>query len=174
MSQLFEKIKSEKDIFKKARAIEDLIKNHDCKVKDIATYCTVSSSYICHVLRLLRLPEIVIDGYYSSNLSLSHLFIISRLKDEKMIIQAYERVLTHNLNISSLEDYVREKLYAVKGSGVRVDENIKKSLVEKYKKIDKNLQIEIIQTRIQAKIVLLYRGSLKETSKILEKLADTI
>lgn len=166
-------IKTEKDAFKKARLIRDLVKKDDIKIRDLAKACAVSSSYICHLLRLLRLPEIVVDGYYSANLSLSHLFIISRLKDEQAIVQAYEKILAQNLSVLQLEEYVREKLYSISGKGVRVDEATKQTLSAKYKKIDKNLKIKITQTRIRASVVLQYKGSLKQTSEVLEKLANS-
>jgi len=110
VDRLADEIKGETDIVKKVKLLERLVSYDNIKLKEIAGRLGVKSSYICHLLRLRRIPEAVIDGYYAKNISLSHLFIISRLKDEDKILKAYERVLIESLSVKKTEELVRDIL----------------------------------------------------------------
>lgn len=169
--QLIDKIKGEKDPFEKARMIAITIKNHKVKIKDIARHIGKTASYVCHLLRLLRLPTIVIDGYYSRTVSLSHLFIISRLKDQKEVIDAYEKVLVHNYTIQQLEEYVREKLYSIHTQGDRIDPQTIQSIEHFFKSIDSDITVSTIQTRIRVSLIIRLKGNMKKTSTVLHKIA---
>lgn len=169
--QTIEKIKREKDPFKKAQLIQSVIKNDGVKMKDVARHIDKTSSYICHLLRLLRLPTIVIDGYYSRTVSLSHLFIISRLKEQKEVINAYEKVLVHNYTIQQLEEYVREKLYNIRSVGERIDDRTLQRIESLFKSIDSDIMVSIVQTRIRASLIVRLKGTMKKTSAVLRAIA---
>lgn len=169
--QTIEKIKREKDPFKKAQLIKFVIKNDGVKMKDVARHIDKTSSYICHLLRLLRLPTIVIDGYYSRTVSLSHLFIISRLKEQKEVIDAYEKVLIHNYTIQQLEEYVREKLYNIRSVGERIDDRTLQRIESLFKSIDSDIMVSIVQTRIRASLIVRLKGTMKKTSVVLRAIA---
>lgn len=169
--QTIEKVKREKDPFKKAQLIKSIIKNDGVKMKDVALHIDKTSSYICHLLRLLRLPTIVIDGYYSRTVSLSHLFIISRLKEQKEVIDAYEKVLVHNYTIQQLEKYVREKLYNIRSVGERIDDRTLQRIESLFKSIDSDIMVSIVQTRIRASLIVRLKGTMKKTSVVLRAIA---
>lgn len=168
----FEKIEEEKDPVAKARLINFLTKEKNIKLKEIAQALGTTSSYLCHLLRLLRLPEIVIDGYYTKTVSLTHLFVISRLKDQKEVVGAYEQCLRRNLTVYQLEEYIREKLYGIKTADQRVEERTKSDITQKFKRLDKDLNVTITQTRIQAKVIFKTKGNFKKTGEFLNKLAN--
>jgi len=163
--QLIETIKNEADIMEKVKLISLLLKTKDIKVKDLAERLGVQSSYVCHLLRLNRLPEAVIDGYYSKNISLSHLFIISRIKDTRQMIEVYEKVLSDSLTVKGTEELVRDILYGVKTEGEYISPEEKASFIQKITSLKKNLNLKIIQTRIKSKIILEVKGNLEITSK---------
>lgn len=169
--QTIEKIKREKDPFKKAQLIKSVIKNDGVKMKDVARHIDKTSSYICHLLRLLRLPTIVTDGYYSRTVSLSHLFIISRLKEQKEVIDAYEKVLVHNYTIQQLEECVREKLYNIRSVGERIDDRTLQRIESLFKSIDSDIMVSIVQTRIRASLIVRLKGTMKKTSVVLRAIA---
>lgn len=160
------------DIFAKARLLEEIIARGDTKLIDLGKKISLKPSYICHIRRLVRLPEIVVDGYYSKLISVSHLFIISRLKDQDKLIVAYERVLTENLTVLQTEEMVRELLYGIKTEGKHLDSSERQSLVESLNKIGKDIKAKVAQTRIKAKLLLEIKGSPDQTSKILKKIIE--
>ncbi len=170
IDELFEKIKKETDPFSKAKYIKYLIREKNLKIKEIAEKLNLTSSYICHINRLNNLPEVVIDGYYSKVISLSHLFIISRLKEKDKIINLYEKVLSNNLTIIDTENELRNLIYSIKTDGDRLsNEEILK--IKKYiNKLIPQGKINIIQTKSRLKIEINVIDNLKNTSLILKKI----
>ena len=163
--QLIESIKKEEDIIRKVKLLTELTKSGQIKIKDIADKLGVKSSYICHLLRINRLPDAIIDGYYSQSISLSHLFIISRIKDPVKIIEIYEKVLSESLTVQGTEEVVREALYSVKTEGEYLKPDEKDKFVQRITGLKKNFNLTIIQTRIKSKIIFEIKGNLDKTSK---------
>ena len=163
-------IAQEEDIVKKIKSLHSLIHDNDLKVKDVAQKMNVKSSYVCHLLRLNKLPEVVIDGYYSKSISLSHLFIISRLKSEEQMIETYEKVLANSLTIKSTEELVRDILYGIKSTGEYLSREEKDKIIQDLKSKKKNMDVTLIQTRIKSKLIVEMKGSLENTGNALRSL----
>lgn len=169
-----EQIGKESDIFLKSKLLSQLIHDEDILIKDIASRLKKKSSYICHLLRLRRIPDILIDGYYSSQISLSHLFVLSRVKDKQKMIDMYEKILAEDLSVFKTEELVREFLYGIRTEGERIlqdeKENFTAILTSKFKK----LTVSLVQTQIKGKLTLEIKGNLSETTKGLRGLMKTI
>lgn len=157
-------IEKESDVMQKVKLLSQLFKTQEVKVKDVAQRLGIKSSYLCHLLRLNRLPEVVIDGYYSNTISLSHLFIISRVKDSAKIMEVYEKVLAESLTVKKTEELVRDVLYGVKTQGEYISPEERQLYSEKIAALRKNLNLNIIQTRIKSKIIFEIKGNLESTS----------
>ncbi len=95
----------------------------------------------------------MVDGYYTQTISLSHLLLISRLKNEDML-SIYEIILSKNLKVYETELLVREKIFSIKSEGKKIDNTVRYQLVNNLKKLDSNLDIQITQTQVQTKIEL--------------------
>lgn len=171
-SLYIDKIKSESNPFSQAKLIKFLIHEKGLRLKDISLKLEKKEAYVCHLLRLLKLPEIVIDGYYSSLLSLSHLFIISRLHATELMAEVYEMVLAKSLTVSQTEEVVREKLYGIKTDG----DYLTSGVVDSLRPDNFIGEIRVLQSRIKSKIIIEIKGSLKDTAprikKILGKLKE--
>ena len=83
------------------------------------------------------------------------------------------------MNISELRnrfsksvDYLKSELFQIKTGGERIDKDTKRKIEEKYKKIDKNIQIKIVQTRVQARIILIIKGNMAKTTEVLKKIVS--
>ena len=174
ITSLLNQIKLDKDIFQKSRLIEYVIKEKNLRVIDLSNKIGYKSSYICHLLRLKKIPEVVVDGYYSKSVSSSHIFILSRLNDKKQMIELYEKILGENFTVKQTENEVRNYLYQVKSIGKYIKREDIEKLTKKIKEKYPDLDVEIIQTRIKGKIILEVKGDLETTSKtikhVLEKL----
>lgn len=174
ITPLINQIKSENDIFQKYRLIDYLIREKNLRVIDLAHKIGYKSSYICHLLRLKKIPDVVIDGYYSKSISSSHIYVLSRLNDSKQMIDLYEKILGENYTVKQTENAVRELLYQVKSIGKYINkENIEK-LTQKIKEEYPELNIKIIQTRIKGKVILEIKGDLEKSSKILKKILEKL
>lgn len=170
IDQFIETIKNESDIMQKVKLLTQLTKTQEVKIKNIAKKLGVQSSYVCHLLRLNRLPESILDGYYSNSISLSHLFIISRIKDPIKIVEIYEKVLSESLTVKGTEEAVRDALYGIKTQGEYIKTEERDNYIQKIIGLKKNLSLKIIQTRIKSKIIFEIKGNLDNTSKELRDL----
>lgn len=171
INKLYDEFNNEKDHFKKSNLLHKLTKEYNLKLAEISKNIDLSPSYISHIMRLKKLPDLIIDGYYSNQISITHLYIISRLLEVKDMIQIYEKVLTNNLTTLETDDLVRQKLYGVKSEGNYLLEADKNIIIEKLNNILSG-KIKIIQTRVKSKIIIELKGSLKETSDKIKKLMN--
>lgn len=174
IDRVITQIKNSLDPFDKAKLLNYLYLQKQIRISDIAKLLTMKSSYICHFLRLNRLPAMIIDGYYTKLISLSHLFIISRVKDQNKIISVYEKILSHNLTVMQTEELVRDVVHAIKSRGRYLDENYKNNIIAKLSAIYRNMRVKLIQSRIKSKLIFEIKGNLEETNKTLTIIVDKI
>ncbi len=156
--EYIEQIKKETDYFGKTKLINFLIHQKHIKVKDLAAALGLKPSYLCHIMRLNKLSEIIMDGYYSKLISMSHLFVISLLKTETDIMDIYEIVLRDNLTVLQTEELVRGKLHGVSSEGEYVQENKVQGLQSKIKGNFK-ADTKVTQTRTKTKLLIEWKGS---------------
>ncbi len=174
ITSLLKQIKEDKDIFQKGRLIEYIIKEKNLRVIDLANKMGYKSSYICHLLRLKKIPDVVVDGYYSKSISSSHIFILSRLNDKGQMIELYEKILGENFTIKQTENEVRNYLYQVKSIGKYIKREDTEKLIKKVKEKYPEINIEIIQTRIKGKVVLEIKGDLEKSSKNIKQVIEKL
>lgn len=174
LTYLLKQIKESRDIFQKSRLLEYVIKEKNLRIIDIASKIGYKSSYICHLLRLKKIPDAVVDGYYSKSISSSHIFILSRLNDVHQMIELYEKILGENYTVGQTESEVRNYLYQVKSIGKYIDKENTEKLTKKIKEKFPDVDIRIIQTRIKGKIMLEVKGDLEKTSKEIKKILNQL
>ncbi len=174
VDEIVEKIKKEDDIFSRARLVRHLLKDKKVKVVDLAKKLGINSSYVCHINRLNRLPDIIIDAYYSKLVSVSHLFLISRIRDFKSMVEVYEKILSNGLSIQATENLLREYLYGIKPKGGYLQDKDRLKLEAGIGKQFENVNAKILQTRVYSKLTIEIKGSLDKTSKILKELVKRL
>jgi len=174
ITSLLNQIKIDKDIFQKSRLLEYVIKEKNFRIIDLANKIGYKSSYVCHLLRLKKIPEAIVDGYYSKSISSSHIYILSRLNDTKHMIQLYEKILGENYTVKQTESAVRDYLYQVKSIGKYINKESTEKLTQKIKEKYPELNIQIIQTRIKGKVILEVKGDLEKSSKILKQILEKL
>jgi len=176
VSALITEIKKDNDFFQKAKKLLYLKIEKHIRVKDLAEALDMKPAYLCHILRLNKLPEIVRDGYYSKTVSLSHLFIIARLKNVKDMTSAYEKVLGENLTAIQTEGLIREMLYDVESGGEYISREEVARVQEKLSNPDHDYQVKLVQTRVRGKLTIEVKGGLTATTPaihaILKKLKE--
>lgn len=174
ITSLLEQIKIDKDIFQKSKLLDYIIKEKNLRIVDLANKIGYKPSYICHLLRLKKVPEVVIDGYYSKTISSSHIYILSRLNDKKQMIELYEKILGQNYSVKQTENAVRSYLYQVKSVGKYINKENAEKLTKKIKERFPKLNIQIIQTRIRGRIIFEIKGDLETSSKIIKQVLEKL
>lgn len=174
LDEYIQRIQLEEDIFSKARLLEFLVYKKGFKIKLIAQYLELSSSYVCNLLRLLKLPELIRDGYYSKMVSMTHLCVLARLQSEKDMIAVYEETLSKNLSTYQLEERVRLNLHNIDTKGEQADKAVTDTIVSKLQETFSDVQVKVVQTRIKAKIILELKGNLEQTTAFLNTFKDSL
>lgn len=173
INSILTQIKDSQDYFQKAKLILYLKKEEGLRASHIARQLGLKPAYISHILRLNHLPELVKDGYYSKLISITHLFIISRLKTTKQTIEIYEKILADNLTTQQTEALVREALYQIRDRGEYLTQ-------EEREEFSKNINgtngitAKIVQSRLKGKLTIEVKGNLEKTSEELRKMISFI
>lgn len=168
--KVIEQIQKEANFLVKARLIRQLRRDNQISVTQLGVLLKMKPAYICHIYRLNKLPDLVIDGYYSKLITVSHLFSIARLPTSDQMVNIYEKVLQENLSVLQTEELVREYKYHVKSRGSHIPKEELVSFIERMKMKYPELTTKIIQTRIKGKLIFEVKGSLKESTEILRRI----
>lgn len=172
-SQLITQLTTENDILKKARVVDVLRTEYDMRLPEIASHIRKHPSYISHVHRLLRLPQLVVDGYYSKQVSTTHLMILSRLRTVAEIEEAYEEVLTNNLTSTQTELVVRRMKYDVESDSKNIPpDELKKTELLLQDKLQ--AKVRILQSQVRSKIVIEQRGPASQTSAFIREITKKL
>ena len=157
------------DPFEKAKTIQTL-RSLGLTFRELSLELKMKPSYLCHFLRLIKLPTSIIDGYYSKYISLSHLFIISRLKTQEQMWSMYEKIMRNSLTVLHTEIAVREMLYGLRSEGVYIDKTEVGEWVRKVKESFLNAHIKVVQSRRRSAISIIFDGNLQTTSTQIKKI----
>lgn len=172
---LIERLKKETDPLSRGKILRFLKREKQFKSKKLAQILDLIPSYISHLLRLNNLPEIITDGYYSKTISLSHLFIISRLKNHETMLSMYEQVLENGLTVLQTEYLVREINHSVKTEGRYLTHDAVESTIDEIKKkYSDKLSPKIIQSRTGSKLIIELKGSPKDTLPTLNRVLSDL
>lgn len=160
----------DKDVFNKAKQLINIRKEFQLKIKDIADIFQVRSSYICQLIRLNRLPEMIKDGYYGKQINVSLLFIISRLQSEQDMIMIYEKILQSGFSVAQTESLVREILYKIKDRGSYLNNEEVEKLMKVIKNMIPNAVVKFRQTQIKSILRIEMKGNLETTTTLIRKI----
>lgn len=174
LDDLIRKLQEQTDAVERAKIIRHLHEDKELSLKEISTYLKKHSTYVSHYLRILDLPEIVLDGYYAKQISSAHLFILSRLKEKADILKAYESILAKNLTSAQTEELIREIKYSVATTQDQLSTAQIASITRLISKAFPGVELKIIQTRVKGKIVLELKGETKKTSEFIKDIADML
>jgi hypothetical protein len=168
---LLEQLRSENDPIQQSALIAQL-KRQGVATKAIAQLMKVSPVHVSQLLRINKLPEMVLDGYYSKLVSLSHLIFLSRLRDDVMIERAYEQVLAGELSALATEQLVRELLYGIKTDQEQFDHAGIIQLQQMFE--ERGVSLTVVQTRIGARVQLQMKGATAQTTPWLMSVTELL
>ncbi len=174
VTALIQQLKTEGDYFKKAQLV-DVLRRQEClSVKEIASQIDKHPSYVSHLNRLLKLPSIVIDGYYSQQVALSHLIILSRLKEVEKMEDVYGEILAKGLTSAQTEDLIRLRNFNISSEQEKVSPDELHVLIQEVAEKLGDVDVKVVQTRIKGKITLELKGSSKQTTEFLRRVLQVL
>lgn len=161
----------------RAQAFQRLIEEFGLQVGEIAKRVGKSESYVSNTMRLMALPDAIKDGLISGAISEGHARAIAGLGEVKLMVDAYKTILTESASVRRAEDLARRlKAQYNKGPVHKVErihsdelDNIAKDLAQSV-----NGLVKITQSKVEARLVFVIRGSLEQTSKTLKLIHERL
>jgi len=171
--ELFELLRQEQDILRKARLVHQLRIDKEISLKEIAQVLKKHPSYVSHMIRLLRVPQLATDGYYSGQISTTHLMILSRLQTESQMKEAYEEILKKNLTVPQTETLIRQLKFDVSSDDHLIPPKVLAQMSNSIQEIHE-ARVRIYQSRVRGKIVIEKRGNTKDTTAFINEITKLL
>jgi ParB family chromosome partitioning protein len=99
----------------KAMSFKRYLEEHDCTQEDLARRLKIDRSTIANLMRLLELPETVLDALRRGELSAGHARALLPLGEERMQVEFCERIGQEGLSVRAVEALVQERLREEEG-----------------------------------------------------------
>lgn len=154
----------------RAQAFQRLVEEFGLPLGDISRRIGKSESYVSNTIRLLALPDAIKDGLISGSISEGHARAIAGLGDVKLMVEAYKTILAENASVRRAEDLARRlKAQISQKPKIRVERIHSDELDKIAKDVAQSVNglVKITQSKVEARMVLVLRGTLEDTSKIL-------
>lgn len=156
----------------RAQAFERLIEEFGLPVSEIAKRIGKSDSYVSNTLRLLSLPDAIKDGLMSGAITEGHARAIAGLGDVKLMVDAYKTILSESASVRRAEDLARRMKSE---HAQKLHSRIERIHNDELDKIAEDLAqsieglVKITQSKVEARLVFVIRGSLEKTSKVIKE-----
>ena len=148
--------------FEEASAYKALMETYGLTQEEVSTKVGKSRSAVANTMRLLDLPEDVLDMLRSADISAGHARALLGLKDKESISDTALKILERSLTVRETEDLVKNmnKLFDKAQKGIE-EENDVESLVVDYAK-----DLERRATTLSGRIVKIKSSGRKKTIEI--------
>jgi len=166
----------------KALSFKRYLEEHGCSQEDLARRLKIDRSTIANLMRLLELPQQVLDALRQGELSAGHARALLPLGEETLQVEFCDRVRQEGLSVRAVESLVQEKIREEDGPVLGVvggdSAKPKRTRSEHLASLEQDLRaalgtkVEIRQgSRGRGKIVIHFSGH-EEFERIRELLAD--
>lgn len=163
----------------RAQAFQQLQRDFNYSIAEIAESVSKSTSYISNSLKLLTLPDAIKDGLLGKLITEGHAKAMMGIEDTSTMIDVYKKVLKQNASVRKTEQLVRDaksEIHQVKyhtpkpRSAKSSNEDVKK-WEEKIKQlIGEQSKIKLRRTQRQTTITITLKGDVTATQAALDKL----
>ncbi len=165
----------------RAQAFQQLLREFNLAVSDIATRISKSGSYVSNSLKLLQLPDAIKDGISGNLISEGHARALAGITDHKAMIDAYKQLLVSRGSVREAEEIARmwremhpnesnrERRLAITSvvdpEVKRWEEQLRKVIAERSNVASK---IKLTRSQTQTRVIITLKGSQEETQTALE------
>lgn len=100
----------------KALSFKRYIQEHQCKQDDLARRLSIDRSTIANLMRLLELPEAVMNLLMANEISAGHARALLPVGDEEVQVRIANKIMTERWSVRATETHVSELLKAEEDS----------------------------------------------------------
>lgn len=161
----------------RGQAFLRLVEEFGLPISEIAKRVGKSESYVSNAIRLLNLPDAIKDGLISGAISEGHARAIAGLADTRLMVEAYKVILSENTSVRGAEELARKIKSEQKQSQPR---RVEKIYSEELKGLQERIgetyngRTQIIQTKVQARINIVFNGPMEKTTEQIRELATKL
>ncbi len=164
----------------RAKAFQRLLEEFNLTVGQIANRVAKSQAYVSNSLRLLTLPDALIDGLLSGSITEGHARALSAIEDVHMMIEAYKILLREAGSVRRAEELARRmkaKLGkpASKGFGrapFLVSDMVDAWQLNMQSFFGPQANVKLQQSRAQTKVQFVFKGPPEQTQRFLDRLQE--
>ncbi len=126
-------------------ALKSLINEFSLSQEEVAISIGKSRSFVTNQLRLLTLPNEIIEAISDSKISVGHAKVLLSVKDKDLMVKLFHRVLERSLSVRDLEKMIKDKPLRVRKPKDIHIKDLEKQLTDKFgrKIVIKNNKLEI-------------------------------
>ncbi len=165
----------------RAQAFQQLLREFNITVGEVAVRISKSGSYVSNSIRLLQLPDAIKDGISGNLISEGHARALAGITDPKAMIEAYKQLLVSRGSVREAEEIVRmwrelnptdttkskrKNVTSVVDPEVKLWEDELKKVITSRSQVTSKIKLTRSQT--QTRVVITLKGSQAETQKALE------
>lgn len=96
----------------KALSFKRYIEEHQCKQDDLARRLSIDRSTIANLMRLLELPESILDLLQEGRITAGHARALLPIGDERVQITTAEKIMAERISVRATESLVSDMLKA--------------------------------------------------------------
>lgn len=104
----------------KALSFKRYLEEHGCSQEDLARRLKIDRSTIANLMRLLELPEAVLDGLRKGDISAGHARALLPLGDEAEQVEMCQRIRQEGMSVRAVEAEVQAKIHQEDGPALSV------------------------------------------------------
>ena len=173
--------RSDLNPLERAQAFQQLLREFNLTVGDVATRISKSGSYVSNSLKLLQLPDAIKDGISGGLITEGHARALAGITDPKAMIDAYKQLLVSKGSVREAEEIARmwreihgtEAIKTKKKSVTSVVDPEVKQWEERLRKIiaarsEVASNIKLTRSQTQTRVIITLKGTQEETQTALE------
>ncbi|OGH21840.1 MAG: hypothetical protein A3F31_04450 [Candidatus Levybacteria bacterium RIFCSPHIGHO2_12_FULL_38_12] len=163
----------------RALAYKRLIDEFGLGTNEVAKRVGKSAPTVSNTIRLLSLPDAIKDALAAGVITEGHVRPLISLGDPKLMLELFKKILRENSTVRQTEDMARQ----VKGEIEKKDPRTIQDRLYVPEQEDMARQLQnkigatkasIFQSRSQAKIMLVVKGDIEQTTAFIKKIYDEL
>lgn len=167
----------------RAKAFERLATEFRLTSTEIAQRVGKSGSYVSNSLRLLSLPDALIDGLLGGLITEGHARALAAIEDQKAMIEAYKIVLKESASVRRAEELARRFKNATNQAPSKTDPTPQRLILSKAldlmqtameESLGKSSKVALRRSLRQTKIMIVLRGNPQDTEDQLKKIYEAV
>lgn len=163
----------------RAQAFQQLIRDFNLTVADVADRISKSAAYVSNCLKLLKLPDAIKDGLAGGMITEGHARAIFGIEDDSAMIGIYKQILRESASVRRAEELARNHkqqtstspMVRMRPTTTKANDPVIQAWEGRLKELLKSKsEVKLTRSQRTTRIVITLVGDPQDTQKDLEKI----